>query len=114
MGSLAKSPPKSTQISNTTRFNPLMHIADPNVRVEPNDPNASWVEGGGEYNLKSQAGRWNANEGGWSPKADAEISNRSNPGDSHGPSGFAMTTHGIILHTVLLTQERIRRHALVH
>jgi len=40
------------------------HIADPNIRVEPNDPNASWVEGGGDYHLKSQAGRWDANEGG--------------------------------------------------
>jgi len=41
------------------------HAADPNIRVEPNDPNAAWVDAGGDYRLKSQAGRWNANEGGW-------------------------------------------------
>ena len=39
------------------------HISDPNIHVEPNDPNATWV--GADYHLKSQAGRWDANEGGW-------------------------------------------------
>jgi len=41
------------------------HIADPNIHVEPNDPNATWVDGGGDYHLKSQAGRWDADEGRW-------------------------------------------------
>lgn len=31
-------------------------VNDPNIGVEPNDPNAVWVEG--DYHLKSQAGRW--------------------------------------------------------
>jgi hypothetical protein len=31
------------------------HIEDPNVVVEPNDPNAVWVDG--DYHLKSQADR---------------------------------------------------------
>ncbi|MBN2272004.1 MAG: VCBS repeat-containing protein [Sedimentisphaerales bacterium] len=39
------------------------HIADPNIHVEPNDPNASWVDG--DYHLKSQAGRWCTGEGRW-------------------------------------------------
>jgi len=29
---------------------------DPNIVVEPNDPNAVWIDG--DYHLKSQAGRW--------------------------------------------------------
>ena len=33
---------------------------DPNITVEPNDPNAVWIEG--DYHLKSQAGRWEPSE----------------------------------------------------
>ncbi|MCP4451310.1 MAG: hypothetical protein GY809_07595 [Planctomycetes bacterium] len=33
-----------------------VHVLDPNIAVEPNDPNALWVSG--DYHLKSQAGRW--------------------------------------------------------
>jgi predicted outer membrane repeat protein len=36
---------------------------DPNVAVEPNDPNAVWIDG--DYHLKSQAGRWDPNSGTW-------------------------------------------------
>jgi len=32
------------------------HTEDPNVVVEPNDPNAVWIDG--DYHLKSEAGRW--------------------------------------------------------
>jgi hypothetical protein len=39
------------------------HKDDPNLVVEPNDPNKLWVNG--DYHLKSQAGRWDANEGRW-------------------------------------------------
>jgi len=39
------------------------HKDDPNIVVEPNDPNAIWVDG--DYHLKSQGGRWDANEGRW-------------------------------------------------
>ena len=36
---------------------------DPNIIVEPNDPNAVWIEG--DYHLKSQAGRWEPNSQSW-------------------------------------------------
>jgi L-ascorbate metabolism protein UlaG (beta-lactamase superfamily) len=36
---------------------------DPNKIVEPNDPNASWVDG--DYHLKSQAGRWQPKTQSW-------------------------------------------------
>ena len=36
---------------------------DSKIAADPNDPNAVWVEG--DYHLKSQAGRWDANEGRW-------------------------------------------------
>lgn len=32
------------------------HIDDVNIVVEPNDPNAVWIDG--DYHLKSQYGRW--------------------------------------------------------
>jgi len=36
---------------------------DPNIAVEPSDPNAVWV--GGDYHLKSQAGRWEPYSASW-------------------------------------------------
>jgi predicted outer membrane repeat protein len=36
---------------------------DPNIIVEPNDPNAIWVDG--DYHLKSQAGRWDPDSKTW-------------------------------------------------
>ncbi len=36
---------------------------DPNIPVEPNDPNAVWIDG--DYHLKSQAGRWDPNSQSW-------------------------------------------------
>ena len=39
------------------------HIDDPNIHVEPNDPNAAWVDG--DYHLKSQYGRWDPNGKMW-------------------------------------------------
>ena len=38
-------------------------INNPNIIVEPNDPNAVWVDG--DYHLKSEAGRWDANSKTW-------------------------------------------------
>jgi len=38
-------------------------VNDPNVVVEPNDPNALWVDG--DYHLKSQAGRWDRVSASW-------------------------------------------------
>ncbi|MHC4206787.1 MAG: right-handed parallel beta-helix repeat-containing protein, partial [Planctomycetota bacterium] len=39
------------------------NVNDPNIVVEPNDPNAVWIDG--DYHLKSQAGRWNPNSESW-------------------------------------------------
>jgi parallel beta-helix repeat protein len=39
------------------------NVNDPNIIVEPNDPNAVWVDG--DYHLKSQAGRWDPNSKTW-------------------------------------------------
>jgi len=38
-------------------------VNDPNVAVEPNDPNAVWIDG--DYHLKSQAGRWDPVSESW-------------------------------------------------
>jgi len=35
------------------------HIDDPNIHVEPNDPDGTWVDG--DYHLKSEYGRWEPN-----------------------------------------------------
>jgi len=39
------------------------NVNDPNIAVDPNDPNAVWVDG--DYHLKSQAGRWDPNSKSW-------------------------------------------------
>jgi len=63
---------------------------DPNIVVEPNDPNAVWIEG--DYHLKSQAGRWDPNSETWviddmtSPCIDAGDPN-SPIGDEPFPNG---------------------------
>jgi L-ascorbate metabolism protein UlaG (beta-lactamase superfamily) len=63
---------------------------DPNIVVEPNDPNAVWVDG--DYHLKSQAGRWDPNSESWvqddvtSPCIDAGDPN-SSVGDEPMPNG---------------------------
>ncbi|MHC4327530.1 MAG: right-handed parallel beta-helix repeat-containing protein [Planctomycetota bacterium] len=38
-------------------------VNDPNIIVEPDDPNAVWVEG--DYHLKSEAGRWDPISESW-------------------------------------------------
>jgi subtilisin family serine protease len=38
-------------------------INDPNIPLEPTDPNAIWIDG--DYHLKSQAGRWDPNSKTW-------------------------------------------------
>ena len=40
-----------------------VHIDDPNIPVEPNDPNRAWT--GGDYHLKSDHGRWDPNANAW-------------------------------------------------
>ena len=63
---------------------------DPNIVVEPNEPNAIWIEG--DYHLKSQSGRWNPNTNNWvqddvtSPCIDA--------GDPNSPIGLEPFPNG--------------------
>ncbi|MHC4743404.1 MAG: LamG-like jellyroll fold domain-containing protein, partial [Planctomycetota bacterium] len=42
---------------------------DPNIVVEPNDPNGVWV--GGDYHLRSEGGRWDPNSESWVVDANA-------------------------------------------
>jgi len=44
-----------------------VHKNDPNIIVEPNDPNAIWIDG--DYHLKSQVGRCDSNEERWTKDA---------------------------------------------
>lgn len=39
------------------------NVNDPNIIVDPNDPNAVWIDG--DYHLKSQAGRWDTISKSW-------------------------------------------------
>ncbi len=65
-------------------------VSDPNIVVEPDDPNAVWVDG--DYHLKSQAGRWDPVSESWviddvtSPCIDAGDPN-SPVGDEPEPNG---------------------------
>lgn len=65
-------------------------LNDPNLIVDPNDPNAVWI--GGDYHLTSAAGRWDPNSQSWvvddvtSPCIDAGDPN-SLVGDEPGPNG---------------------------
>lgn len=68
-------------------------INDPTIVVEPNHPDAFWVEG--DYHLKSQAGRWDQASESWvqddvtSPCIDA--------GDMNSPIGFEPFPNGGII-----------------
>lgn len=66
---------------------------DPNIVVEPNDPNAIWIEG--DYHLKSQAGRWDANEGRWT--IDDKTSPCIDAGDPMSPIGDEPFPNGGII-----------------
>ncbi|MBN2182207.1 MAG: right-handed parallel beta-helix repeat-containing protein [Sedimentisphaerales bacterium] len=65
-------------------------VNDTNIVIEPNDPNAVWIDG--DYHLKSQAGRFEPNSGSWvvddvtSPCIDAGDPN-SPVGDEPEPNG---------------------------
>ncbi len=65
-------------------------VNDPNIVVDPADPNAVWIEG--DYHLKSQAGRYDPNSRSWvmddetSPCIDAGDPN-SSIGDEPFPNG---------------------------
>ncbi len=56
---------------------------DPNIIVEPNDPNAVWING--DYHLKSQAGRFNSTTGSW--VIDDVTSQCIDAGDPNSPVG---------------------------
>jgi len=66
---------------------------DPNIIVEPNDPNAVWING--DYHLQSQAGRWDAGSQSWvqddvtSPCIDA--------GDMGSPIGLEPFPNGGVI-----------------
>jgi len=70
-----------------------IHANNPDVIVEPNDPNAVWVDG--DYHLKSQAGRLNLDNESWviddvtSPCIDA--------GDPNSPIAFESFPNGGII-----------------
>ena len=70
-----------------------VNFYDPNIIVEPDDPNASWTDG--DYHLKSEAGRWDPNSETWviddvtSPCIDA--------GDPNSPVAFEPSPNGGII-----------------
>jgi putative hemolysin len=66
---------------------------DPNQIVEPNDPNAIWIDG--DYHLKSQAGRWDVNEGRW--VTDEVTSPCIDAGDMSSPIGYEPFPNGGII-----------------
>ncbi|UCG50153.1 MAG: right-handed parallel beta-helix repeat-containing protein, partial [Phycisphaerales bacterium] len=63
------------------------------VCADPNDVDAIWVHG--DYHLKSQGGRWDANEGGWA--TDAVTSPCVDAGDPAGPIGLESFPNGGII-----------------
>jgi len=65
-------------------------VNDPNIAVEPNDPNAIWIDG--DYHLQSEAGRWDANSQSW--VIDANTSPCIDAGDWMSPIGFEPFPNG--------------------
>ncbi len=68
-------------------------VNDINVIVEPNDPNAVWIDG--DYHLKSQAGRWDPNSGSW--VIDDVTSLCIDAGDPNSPIGDEPFPNGGII-----------------
>jgi hypothetical protein len=66
---------------------------DPNIPVEPNDPNAIWVDG--DYHLQSQAGRWDSNSQTW--VIDANTSPCIDAGNPTDPVGHEPFPNGGII-----------------
>ncbi|MBN2591968.1 MAG: MBL fold metallo-hydrolase [Sedimentisphaerales bacterium] len=58
-------------------------VNDPNIIVEPNDPNAVWIDG--DYHLKSEAGRWDPVSESW--VVDDVTSPCIDVGDPNSPVG---------------------------
>ena len=68
-------------------------INDPNIVVEPKDPNAVWIEG--DFHLKSEAGRWDPNSESW--VIDDVTSPCIDRGDPNSPVAFEPTPNGGII-----------------
>ena len=62
----------------------------PNVVIEPNDPNAVWIDG--DYHLKSQAGRWDPVSESW--VVDDVTSPCIDAGDPNSPIGHEPLPNG--------------------
>ncbi|UCD29283.1 MAG: right-handed parallel beta-helix repeat-containing protein [Planctomycetota bacterium] len=69
------------------------NVNDPDIVVEPNDPNAVWIDG--DYHLKSQAGRWNTNSQTWNQ--DDGTSPCIDTGDPNNPIGHEPVPNGGII-----------------
>jgi predicted outer membrane repeat protein len=70
-----------------------IHANDPNVIVEPNDPNAVWIIG--DYHLKSQAGRYDPISESWA--VDEVTSPCIDAGDPNSPVAFEPRPNGSIV-----------------
>jgi hypothetical protein len=68
-------------------------VNDPNTLRGPFEPNAVWIDG--DYHLKSQAGRWDANEGRWTK--DEVTSPCIDAGDPASPIGLEPFPNGGII-----------------
>jgi len=66
------------------------HVSDPNIVVDPNDPNAVWVDG--DYHLTSQLGRWDPVSGSWGK--DNVTSSCIDAGDPDSDWGDEVWPHG--------------------
>jgi hypothetical protein len=65
-------------------------LNDPNIAVEPNDPNAVWIDG--DYHLKSEAGRWDPVSESW--VVDDVTSPCIDAGDPNSPIGDELEPNG--------------------
>jgi len=65
-------------------------VNDPNIVVEPNDPNAAWVDS--DYHLKSQTGRWDPAGESW--VIDYLSSDCIDAGDPNSPVAFEPLPNG--------------------
>lgn len=70
-----------------------VNVNDPNIVVEPNDPNAVWVDG--DYHLKSQSGRWDTTSENW--VIDDVTSSCIDAGDPNMPVGDEPEPNGGII-----------------
>jgi predicted outer membrane repeat protein len=69
------------------------NVNDPNIIVEPDDPNAVWVDG--DYHLKSQVGRWDPKSERW--VIDSVTSPCIDAGDPNSPIYYEPIPNGGII-----------------